>query len=130
MVINLVDTLNSILQSIFFVYVIDYCIEDNYKKSNVEKVGAVIIIFLIMYIFNYLFGNLSICIFIVHVLEMIIINCILYRKKIYESLIIYTIIYFFIALNVNIFGNLFFGFLKKFILLRNMEILMVCVIYN
>ncbi len=128
MVINLVDTLNSILQSIFFVYVIDYCIEDNYKKSNVEKVGAVIIIFLIMYIFNYLFGNLSICIFIVHVLEMIIINCILYRKKIYESLIIYTIIYFFIALNVNIFGNLFFGFLKKFILLRNMEILMVCVI--
>ncbi|HBJ1648364.1 MULTISPECIES: ATP-binding protein [Clostridium] len=129
MVINLVDTLNSILQSIFFVYVIDYCIEDNYKKSNVEKVGAVIIIFLIMYIFNYLFGNLSICIFIVHVLEMIIINCILYRKKIYESLIIYTIIYFFIALNVNIFGNLFFGFLKKFILLRNMEILMVCVIY-
>ncbi|NFI13681.1 ATP-binding protein, partial [Clostridium botulinum] len=43
MVINLVDTLNSILQSIFFVYVIDYCIEDNYKKSNVEKVGAVII---------------------------------------------------------------------------------------
>ncbi|NFT93824.1 GHKL domain-containing protein [Clostridium botulinum] len=129
MVINLVDTLNSILQSIFFVYVIDYCIEDNYKKSNVEKVGAVIIIFLIMYIFNYLFGNLSICIFIVHVLEMIIINCILYRKKIYESLIIYTIIYFFIALNVNIFGNLFFGFLKRFILLRNMEILMVCVIY-
>ncbi|MBN1041102.1 ATP-binding protein [Clostridium botulinum] len=129
MVINLVDTLNSILQAIFFVYVIDYCIENNYKKSIVEKIGAVIIIFLIMYIFNYLFGNLSICIFIVHALEIIVINCILYRKKFYDSLIIYTIIYFFIALNVNIFGNLFFGFLKKLFVFRYEEILMVCVIY-
>ncbi|NFR16006.1 ATP-binding protein [Clostridium botulinum] len=129
MVINLVDTLNSILQAIFFVYVIDYCIENNYKKSIVEKIGAVIIIFLIMYIFNYLFGNLSICIFIVHALEIIVINCILYRKKFYDSLIIYKIIYFFIALNVNIFGNLFFGFLKKLFVFRYEEILMVCVIY-
>ncbi|MBN1066981.1 ATP-binding protein [Clostridium botulinum] len=129
MVINLVDTLNSILQAIFFVYVIDYCIEDNYKKSIVEKVGATISIFLIMYIFNYLFGNLSICIFIVHALEIIIINCILYRKKFYESLIMYTIIYFFITLTVNIFGNLFFGFLKRLSVFRYEEILMVCVIY-
>ncbi len=129
MVINLVDTLNSILQAIFFVYVIDYCIEDNYKKSIVEKVGATISIFLIMYIFNYLFGNLSICIFIVHALEIIIINCILYRKKFYESLIMYTIIYFFITLTVNIFGNLFFGFLKGLSIFRYEEILMVCVIY-
>ncbi|WP_105176088.1 MULTISPECIES: ATP-binding protein [Clostridium] len=129
MVINLVDTLNSILQAIFFVYVIDYCIEDNYKKNIVEKVGATISIFLIMYIFNYLFGNLSICIFIVHALEIIIINCILYRKKFYESLIMYTIIYFFITLTVNIFGNLFFGFLKRLSVFRYEEILMVCVIY-
>ncbi|MBN1051073.1 ATP-binding protein [Clostridium botulinum] len=129
MVINLVDTLNSILQSILFIYIIDYCIEDKYKKSNIEKIGATIVVFLSMYILNYLFGNLSICVFIIHAFGIIFISCILYRKKSYSSLVSYTIIYFFIALNVNIFGNLFFGYLKKLEIFKYEEILMVCVIY-
>ncbi|NFG28366.1 GHKL domain-containing protein [Clostridium botulinum] len=129
MVINLVDTLNSILQAIIFIYVIDYCIEDKYKKNAIEKIGATISVFLLMYILNYMFGNLSICAFIIHALELIVISGVLYRKKVYDSLIIYTIIYFFIALNVNVFGNLFFGFLKNFKALKNIDTLMVCVIY-
>ncbi|WP_252231677.1 ATP-binding protein [Clostridium sp. ZBS15] len=127
--INLVDTLNSILQAIIFIYVIDYCIEDNYKKNTIEKIVATISVFLLMYILNYMFGNLSICAFIIHGLELIVISGVLYRKKVYDSLIIYTIIYFFIALNVNIFGNLFFGFLKNFKSLKNIDALMICIIY-
>ncbi|WP_252232543.1 MULTISPECIES: ATP-binding protein [Clostridium] len=127
--INLVDTLNSILQAIIFIYVIDYCIEDKYKKNTIEKIGATISVFLLMYILNYMFGNLSICAFIIHALELIVISGVLYRKKVYDSLIIYTIIYFFIALNVNVFGNLFFGFLKNFKSLKNIDTLMICVIY-
>ncbi|AOR22838.1 sensor histidine kinase [Clostridium taeniosporum] len=129
MVINLVDTLNSILQSIIFVYVIDYCIEDKYKKNNIEKICSTIVVFLSMYILNYLFGNLSICVFIIHAFGIIFISCILYRKNIYSSLISYTLIYFFIAINVNIFGNLFFGYLKKLEVFKYEEILMVCVVY-
>ncbi|NFO12490.1 ATP-binding protein [Clostridium botulinum] len=129
MVIKLVDTLNSMLQSIFFVYVIDYCIEDNYKKNTIQKVSAVLILFLVMNILDYLFGNLSICIFIIHFFIIIVIGCFLYKKKFYSSLVAYTIMYFFIAFNVNIFGNLFFGFLKNLISLKNRDILMVCVIY-
>ncbi|HBZ6637755.1 ATP-binding protein [Clostridium botulinum] len=129
MLINLVDALNSMLQAILFIYLIDYCIDDYQKKSTIQKITAIIVVFLIICIINYKFGNLSVCVFITHALEIFVINIILYRKNFYNSLIVNTIIYFFIALNVNIFGNLFFGFLKKFILLRNMEILMVCVIY-
>ncbi len=77
MVIKLVDTLNSMLQSIFFVYVIDYCIEDNYKKNTIQKVSAVLILFLVMNILDYLFGNLSICIFIIHFFIIIVIGCFL-----------------------------------------------------
>lgn len=113
--INLVDTLNSILQSILFIYIIDYCVEDKYKKNNIEKIGATIVVFLSMYILNYLFGNLSICVFIIHSLNIVVIGCLLYKKKFYSSLISYTIIYFLIAFNVNICGNLFFGFLKNLI---------------
>lgn len=127
--INLVDTLNSILQSILFIYIIDYCIEDKYKKNNIEKIGATIVVFLSMYILNYLFGNLSICVFIIHAFDIIFISYILYRKNSYSSLVSYTIIYFFIALNVNIFGNLFFGYLKKIEIFKYEEFLMVCVIY-
>ncbi|NFN92675.1 ATP-binding protein [Clostridium botulinum] len=129
MVINLVDTLNSILQSILFIYIIDYCVEDKYKKNNIEKIGATIVVFLSMYILNYLFGNLSICVFIIHSLNIVVIGCLLYKKKFYSSLISYTIIYFLIAFNVNICGNLFFGFLKNLISLKNRDGLMVCIIY-
>ncbi|WP_252224670.1 ATP-binding protein [Clostridium sp. ZBS2] len=129
MLISIVDALNLILQAILFIYIIDYCVDDYYKKNTIEKISAVIVIFLIICIINYKFGNLSVCVFIIHALEILVINVILYRKKFYDSLIANTIIYFFITLTVNIFGNLFFGFLKRLSVFRYEEILMVCVIY-
>ncbi|WP_252235009.1 ATP-binding protein [Clostridium sp. CH2] len=129
MLISIVDALNLILQAILFIYIIDYCVDDYYKKNTIEKMSAVIVIFLIICIINYKFGNLSVCVFIIHALEILVINVILYRKKFYDSLIANTIIYFFITLTVNIFGNLFFGFLKRLSVFKYEEILMVCVIY-
>ncbi|WP_252238676.1 ATP-binding protein [Clostridium sp. VAP51] len=129
MLINLVDALNSILQAILFIYLIDYCVDDYYKKNTIQKISAVIVVSLIMCIINYKFGNLSVCVFIIHALETLVISGVLYRKIFYESLIVNTVTYFFITLTVNIFGNLFFGFLKRLSVFRYEEILMVCVIY-
>lgn len=129
MVINLADILNSILQSIIFIYIADYCMEDRYKKNNIEKIIATILIFLLVYLCNYLFGNLSISFFIIHALNIVFISCIFYRKQKYSALVIHTIIYFFIALNVNVFGNLFFGFLENRVMLKNTQLLMAVTIY-
>ncbi|NFA44438.1 ATP-binding protein [Clostridium botulinum] len=129
MVINFADILNSILQSIFFVYVIDYCVEEDCKKSTLQKISAIIMLFLLMFLLELMFGNLSICIFVIHSLELIVVNFVLYKKRFYSCLITYTILYFFIAFNVNIFGNLFFGFFKNRVILNNRDLLMVLTIY-
>ncbi len=60
MLINLVDALNSMLQAILFIYLIDYCIDDYQKKSTIQKITAIIVVFLIICIINYKFGNLSV----------------------------------------------------------------------
>lgn len=129
MLINLVDILNSLFQSIVFIYVIDYCIQSVYKNNIFQKMRAIIIIFILMSLVTYILGNLSISVFVIHALEVVVISGIIYKQNIKNSLIAYTIIYFFIALNVNIFGNLFFGFLKSKVILNNIDLLMILTIY-
>ncbi|MBW6408658.1 sensor histidine kinase [Clostridium weizhouense] len=129
MAINIVDSVNSILQAVFFICLPDYCILDKYKQDKINKFISILFIFSIMQIFNRVFGNLSICVFFIHFMEISILF-ILYRKAFYSALITYTIIYFLIALNVTIFGNLFFGYLKDIIYIQNIERLMIAVVYT
>ncbi|GAA0077489.1 hypothetical protein UT300005_18670 [Clostridium sp. CTA-5] len=128
MAITIIDAVNSFIQALLFVYICDYCLEDVYRKSKVEKSIIILIMFLIMGFFTNIIGNLSICVFFVHIFEIIIIG-LFYKKNFNSILISCTLIYFFIVTNLTIFGNLFFGYLKNIIYIQSIENLMIAIVY-
>lgn len=124
--VNLFDIINSIFQSILFVFIIEYCLL-NINRKKINKKIILILLFNTLF-WNRLFGNLSIGIFLNHIiLFLIVISS--YKENKISALVSCTIVYFLISLNVNIFGNLFFGYLNRISIFNNQEILMISIIY-
>ena len=106
MIINIVDIINSLVQSIMIIATINYCLEDEYKKDNKELILYTIVTCLGFVISYKFIGNSSLNILITHCISLIIPYC-LFRKDILGITVGHTIIYFAIAFNSLIFSNVF-----------------------
>lgn len=106
MIINIVDIINSLVQSIMIIATINYCLEDEYKKDNKELILYTIVTCLGFVISYKFIGNSSLNILITHCISLIIPYC-LFRKDILGITVGHTIIYFAIAFNSLIFSNIF-----------------------
>lgn len=109
MIINIIDTINSIVQCIMIIGAINYCLKDEYKKSNRELILYIIITCLAVVISYKIIGNSSLNVLITHCISLMI-PYFLFRKDILGITVGHTIIYFSIAFNSLIFGNVFFYF--------------------
>ncbi|SFC27752.1 sensor histidine kinase [Clostridium uliginosum] len=128
MVISIVEMINTIIQSIMCVSIPNYCINNEYKHSKKELSVITFIIFLFMEFITKQFGNLSICVFITHITVAIIIG-IFYRKNLIYALTAYTLIYFFIVMDVMIFGILIFGYFKFLVSAEYLDVLTIGIVY-
>lgn len=109
--IKAVDTVNSIFQVIAFSIAILYCIDINEKKYKIKAVISSIALFIIAYYFVNKFGNISICVFITHMLAILIVM-IIFRPKIMEAVIGYSLVYVLMGILAIICNNIFFGIIN------------------
>ena len=128
MALLLVDVINSIIQAIIFSYSIECCIRN---KSRIDKLKLILMsisFFVITSSFTSIWGNLSVCVFIIHISCLIVIM-IFYKNDRLRALIPYTLMYCFISINAIIFSNLFFGVVKELVSEDYMHIAQILTIY-
>jgi len=103
----IIDIIISVLQSMLFVFITMYCLDMN-RLINSKKVICIILLTINGSAITYIFGNFSICIFVVHIMSMIII-LLFFRKRYTKAMVAYSLIYSIVAIWIFIFGNLLYG---------------------
>ena len=78
--IQIVDTINSILQGFLFIVCINYCVEDKYKKSKGSVVLLSLSVWISLQISFIVIGNSSLKVIITDLVILIIV-IIFYRKS-------------------------------------------------
>lgn len=89
--IQIVDTINSILQGFLFVLCINYCVQDKYKKSKGSVVLLSLLVWISIQISFIIIGNSSLNVIITHLILLIIV-LVFYGKKFVACL--YSILYY------------------------------------
>ncbi|MDV4150144.1 ATP-binding protein [Clostridium sp. AL.422] len=97
---GLIDTINSILQSIMFVISANYCVNKNYKKSKKQIILLSIILWLLITIVTKALGNSSLSIIIIHIAELVFLVGFAYKNDKLGATIGFTIVYLLIGLTV------------------------------
>jgi hypothetical protein len=117
----------TIVQSVFFVYFVNYCL--GYQKRITSKlVLCGILLSCDAYFIPNIFGNVSLNVFITHVLAMLVVSLFFY-KKITEALIAFNLVYSVLLVWITIVGNILSGILEKIIIKDHMEILNIIFLY-
>ncbi|MBE6053397.1 MAG: GHKL domain-containing protein [Clostridium sartagoforme] len=104
---GLIDTINSIIQSIIFVVVADYCVMKEYKKSKLQMILLSISLWIIITTITYLLGNSSLSIIIIHIVELLFLVLFAYKKDKLGATIGFTMIYLIIGITVIISFSIF-----------------------
>lgn len=126
--IQVVDLGNSLLQVIAISIVIFYCIGIDIKKYKAKFFILSILLFIVSSYFTSILGNLSVCIFITHILCLLTVM-IMFKDYMIESIIGYTIVYSLISLLYILSSNILYGFLHAIIKDDNSDMLKVITIY-
>lgn len=97
---GLIDTINSIIQSIIFVVATNYCVNEKHKKSKIHLVLLVISLCIIITLLTYLLGNSSLSIIIIHIFELLFLVVFAYKNDKLVATISFTIAYLTIGVTV------------------------------
>lgn len=126
--LQIVDVINSILQSIIYSIFIYYCIGDTSKKMKL-KIGVVfVLLFIDCTYITTLLGNISICVFLVHILCLAFV-AIIVRKNFQAALIGYSIIYMFIGTLAVVDNNVFYGIMCGMGFVEDSDIMKIAIMY-
>lgn len=117
----------TIIQSLIFIYFINNCLEYQ-KRDNSKSILCGILLSCIGYFIPDMLGNISLSVFFSHILGMIIVGLLYYRKAI-EALIAYNLMYSVMLVFILIFGNILYGILEQVIFIENMKMLNVLLPY-
>ena len=104
---GLIDTINTILQSIMFIVSANYCVKNEYKKGKGQIFISIIIMWITMTLITNLMGNSSLAIITIHIFQLAFIMLFLYRSDKLGSLIGFSIVYLIIGINVIMSFSLF-----------------------
>lgn len=113
MIIQLADMINCILQAILFVFTINHCIGNQYKKSKKGLIIATIITWISLQGITMLLGNTSLSVILHHMALMFILYFV-FDKEVVGVTIAFGISYGAVIINVLICSNIF-GFVKAII---------------
>lgn len=97
---GLIDTINTILQSIMFIVSANYCVRNEYKKDKEQIIISIFIMWIVMSLITKLMGNSSLAIITIHIFQLAFIMLFLYRSDKLGSLIGFSIVYLIIGINV------------------------------
>lgn len=97
---GLIDTINSIIQSIMFVVAANYCVSEKHKKSKNHLILLIISLWIMMTLTTYLLGNSSLSIIIIHITELIFFVIFAYKNDKLGATIGFTIVYLIIGITV------------------------------
>lgn len=104
---GLIDTINTLLQSIMFIVSANYCVKNEYKKGKGQIFISIIIIWMVMTLITNLMGNSSLAIITIHLFQLAIIILFIYRSDKLNSLIGFSVVYLIIGINVIVSFYLF-----------------------
>lgn len=97
---GLIDTINSIIQSIMFVVAVNYCVSEKHKKSKNHLILLIISLWIIITLTTYLLSNSSLSIIIIHITELIFFVIFAYKNDKLGATIGFTIVYLIIGITV------------------------------
>lgn len=97
---GLIDTINSIIQSIMFVVAANYCVNEKHKKRKNHIILLVVLLWIIITLTTYLLGNSSLSIIIIHISELLFFVIFAYKNDKLGATIGFTIIYLIIGITV------------------------------
>ena len=128
MIINALDIINSIVQAGIIICTINYCLKNEYKRSNEYLILYTVVTSLYFIILYRIIGNSSVNILITHGISLLM-PYLLFKKDILGVIVGHTIVYFAIACNSLIFSNIFFVFNKLLDKAKYTEILQISLVY-
>jgi len=125
---QVIDTVNSIFQAITFSMAIFCCIDVNERKYKIKTVISSIVLFAASAYFTNRLGNLSVCVFITHILCLVTVMLV-FRNEIIEAIIGYSMVYILMAVLVIVSNNIFFGIVHALISENNIDLIRFIAIY-
>lgn len=128
MIINIADSINTLLQCIMIIYIINYCTGYKYKKSKLEVYGYIFLLYIIGQVLTKILGNSSLGIIISHG-ALLLYGAIIFRKDSLGATIGFSIIYLFININLIICSNILYGYIVKNINIEYINQAIVLCIY-
>lgn len=102
----LADIIVSMIQAIIFAYSTECCLKSENKLNKLKVVLITIVTFIINSSFTSIFGNISICVFIIHI-SCLVVMIFSYKDNKLKSMIPYTLTYSFMGVYGIISYNLF-----------------------
>ena len=126
MIINLADTINSVLQSIMFVYVSNYCSKT--KRSTLSMATWIVILWGVIQGITLIVGNSSLGAIFIHLI-ILISGAIIFKEEPLDAMIGFSIVYLLIGIVMILSSNIYLGYVVSIISEKYMEIGMLIFVY-
>ncbi|WP_347707739.1 ATP-binding protein [Clostridium sp. 1001271B_151109_B4] len=128
MIINIADSISSLLQSIALIYISNYCTKKIYQKNSKDLIAMVVILWAMIEITTGLVGNSSLGTIFIHFVMLTSI-IIIFKNDPLGSMIGFGIVYISIAINLIICSNIYLGYLQYIFLDKYLELGMIIFMY-
>lgn len=111
MIINISDLINTILQCIMIITIINYCIDDKFKKTKLQQMAYIAITFICIEIVTIIMGNSNLGAMVSHGM-LLILGAIAFKKDSLGATIAFSIIYLLMNLSIIICANIFYRYIQ------------------
>ncbi|MBU3136274.1 HAMP domain-containing histidine kinase [Clostridium gasigenes] len=128
MIINVVDFINTVIQSVFLSYIPFYFIEKGEKESYKKVIIVSIILFFTIVIGTAFGGNTTIGSLIIYIINIIIIG-VSYKKDYKKAIIANGLGYFCIQINVLICVSIYLGHIKGIVPIEYLDLSIIIFLY-
>ena len=126
MIINISDSINSILQSIMFIYVSNYCSKT--KRSIISMVTWIVILWGVIQGITLIVGNSSLGSIFIHLI-ILISGAIIFKEEPLDAMIGFSIVYLLMGIVMILSSNIYLGYVVNRISEKYLEIGMLIFIY-
>ena len=126
MIINISDSINSILQSIMFIYVSNYCSKT--KRSIISMVTWIVILWGVIQGITLIVGNSSLGSIFIHLI-ILISGAIIFKEEPLDAMIGFSIVYLLMGIVMILSSNIYLGYVVSIISEKYMEIGMLIFVY-
>ena len=107
----LVDSINTILQYVMIIVIINFCVDEKYKKNKWQMMVYIVVLCLMTVMISSVMGASGLGAIVNHIFIMLF-GAIIYKKDPLGATIGFSIIYFAICINLLICSNIYFPFIQ------------------